>query len=88
MRFGYDALASYILMFQKIMLKCLRKVGLFAFSDYATLKKRYGKEIMQRDSVGDGWLISLNYDSSISQVSIENRIHLLIDEAKEICSKK
>lgn len=134
MRFGYDALASYILMFQKIMLKCLKKAGLFAFTDYATLKKQYGKEIMQRDSVGDGWLISLDtygciqhgitdflgvqsfrcipshiyghgqymsmvrkwggrivsldYDSSISQVNIENRIHLLIDEAKENYTEK
>ena len=108
-----------------LRLKSLKRAGLFAFPDYAALKKQFGKEKTELDSVGDGWLISmdicgclrsgirrilgiqafrcipshiygrgqyanlcrkygakiisLDFDSGLPDVNIQNRIHLLID---------
>lgn len=59
-RFKYNAISKYILTFQKLLLRCLRKAGMFAFTDYSSLKKQFGKEKMELDSVGDGWLISMD----------------------------
>ena len=124
-RLGYNAIYTMILTFQKIMLRSLKQAGLFAFPDYAALKKQFGKEKTELDSVGDGWLISmdtcgclqsgirrilgiqafrcipshiygrgqyanlcrkygakiisLDFDSGLPDVNIQNRIHLLID---------
>ncbi|MCQ2417591.1 MAG: hypothetical protein MJ071_07245 [Oscillospiraceae bacterium] len=124
MRFGYTALSVMIGTYQKILLRTLRKSGMFAFTDYGTLKKAIGKEKAELDSVGDGWLISmdtlgcfqngirkilgvqafrcipshiygrgqymsmmrkyhgrvvsLDFDSSLPDVNIQNRIQLLI----------
>lgn len=129
LRFGYNAIYTMILTFQKIMMRSLKKAGMFTFYDYGTLKKLFGKEKAELDSVGDGWLIgmdtcgcfrkgvkkilgvqafrcipshiygrgqysamvrkyhgsivALDYDSSLPDVNIQNRIHLLIDRVME-----
>ncbi len=126
MRLGYNVIYRMIITFQKLMMRSLKEAGLFSFYDYGTLKKQFGKEKAELDSVGDGWLIgmdtcgcfqkgikkilgvqafrcipshiygkgqyaamvrkyhgnivALDYDSSVSEVYIQNRIHLLIDE--------
>ncbi len=130
MRFGCNAIFLMIITFQKIMMRSLKKAGFFAFSDYATLKRRFGKEKMELDSVGDGWLIgmdmfgcfqngirkiigvqafrcipshiygrgqyssmirkyhgrivSLDFDASIPDVNIQNRIHLLLEGEDQV----
>ena len=129
LRLGYDLIYRMILTFQKIMMRSLKKAGMFAFSDYETMKRQFGKEKMEQECVGDGWLISmdvfgcfrngirkilgvqafrcipshiygrgqyaamvrkyrgsivaLDYDTSLPDVNIQNRIHLLIDQEIE-----
>lgn len=119
-----------IVTFQKIMTKSLQQAGFFAFYDYETLKHKFGKEKMELDSVGDGWLISmdifgcfqrgimdilgvqafrcipshiygrgqyasmmrkyngrivsLDFDASLPEVNIHNRIHLLLNPSRKV----
>lgn len=130
LRLGYHAIFRMIVTFQKIMTKSLQQAGFFAFYDYETLKHKFSKEKMELDSVGDGWLISmdifgcfqrgimdilgvqafrcipshiygrgqyasmmrkyngrivsLDFDASLPEVNIHNRIHLLLNPSRKV----
>lgn len=60
LRLGYNLIYRMILTFQKIMMRSLKKAGMFTISDYGTLKRQFGREKMEQESVGDGWLISMD----------------------------
>lgn len=125
---GFRVVFHTILSLQKSMIAAVKKAGLFALPDYATLKKEANAFISAKAGVGDGWLIgmeaagyfrhgipkalgvqpfgcmpshvfgrgqyaslartldgqlvSVDFDSGLPLVNIQNRIRLLIDGDK------